>query len=129
METLPTSVPPASPEKQPQFTIDLVARSTAPILLLIYGIGFVILGFHDAKYGVVQFSPFRARIFLVGFVFAAFVALAVAAQHYGFHNFGLTSLDQVFKDSDVKRRPYRETILAAAFILTATAISNSLAGY
>src|SRR2546427_613366 len=68
--------------------IDLITRSTASIVLLIYGLGFVILGFHDAKYGVVQFSPFRARIVLVGFVFVMLVSLAAAAQHYGLAYFG-----------------------------------------
>src|SRR5438309_495472 len=62
--------------------LELTTKSSASILIVIYGLGFVILGFNDAKYGVVQFSPFRARIVLVGFVFAMLVALAAAAYHY-----------------------------------------------
>ena len=48
------------------FSMDLITRSIASALLMVYGLGFVILGFHDARYGVVQFSPFRTRIVLVG---------------------------------------------------------------
>lgn len=50
-------------------SIDFIAKSTATFVALIYGLGFVILTFHDAAYGVAQFSAFRTRILLVGFVF------------------------------------------------------------
>ena len=49
----------------------MFARSAATLLLVMYGIGFVILSAYEAQYGVAQFGPLRARIFLVGFVFAA----------------------------------------------------------
>jgi hypothetical protein len=118
METSQPAPPPLS------FSIDVITRSTASILLLIYGIGFVILGFHDARYGVVQFSPFRARIVLVGFVFAMLVSLAAAAQHYSLAYF--QPLEPVVKDSDPQRRRHRETILTAGFIFTAGVISTFL---
>jgi hypothetical protein len=51
--------------------LDMFARSAATLLLVMYGIGFVILSAYEAQYGVAQFGPLRARIFLVGFVFAA----------------------------------------------------------
>jgi len=86
-------------------------------LLVVYGLGFVILGFHDARYGVVQFSPFRARIFLAGFVFAALVAFAAAAQHYGFMY--MAPLHAVRSDTAPERRKERETVLASGFIFTA----------
>lgn len=49
----------AAPSEAGSFlpSIELFTRLTASVLLLVYGLGFVILGFHDARYGVVQFSP------------------------------------------------------------------------
>ena len=103
-------------------SIDLIARAAASALLVVYGLGFVILGFHDARYGVVQFSPFRTRIFLVGFVFAALVSLAAAAQHYGFVY--IAPLNAVRADTDPARRKERETVLAGGFIFTACVMAS-----
>jgi hypothetical protein len=125
-----TFVPPPLAKELPprsEFTIDLITRTAATALLFIYGIGFVILGFHDAKYGVIQFSPFRARIFLVGFVFASFVSLAAAAYHYSFAYFG--PLELIVKDIDPLRRGYRETVLISGFVFTATLIASYLGGF
>src|SRR3989442_10126621 len=108
-------------------SIDLITRSTASALLLVYGLGFVILGFHDARYGVVQFSPFRARIVLVGFVFGALVALAAAAQHYGFAYF--IGLEAVVKDSEPQRRIHRDVVLAAGYIYTAFTMATGLSPF
>src|SRR5260370_41803824 len=87
---VPATEAQAAPPSSVSFltSIDVFTRLTASVLLLVYGLGFVILGFHDARYGVVQFSPFRARIVLVGFVFLALVSLTAAAQHYGLSYFG-----------------------------------------
>lgn len=123
-------VPPpqaAAPPSRSESTIDLIARTAATALLFIYGLGFVILGFHDSKYGAVQFSPFRARIFLVGFVFASFVSLAAAAYHYGFAYFG--PLELIAKDTDPLRRGYRETVLISGFVFTATLIASYLGSF
>jgi MFS family permease len=97
--------------------LELTTKSSASILIIIYGLGFVILGFHDAKYGVVQFSPFRARIVLVGFVFAMLVALAAAAYHYRYAY--IAPLESVVKDLAPERHRERDTVLAAGFIFTA----------
>jgi hypothetical protein len=104
-------------------SIDLITRSIASALALIYGLGFVILGFHDARYGVVQFSPFRARILLVGFVFASLVTLAAAAHHYGFVY--LPGLQPVLNDSEPERRLHRDVVLLAAFVYTASFMAGS----
>jgi hypothetical protein len=108
-------------------SIELFTRLMASVLLLVYGLGFVILGFHDARYGVVQFSPFRARVVLVGFVFLALVSLAAAAQHYGLSYFG--PLDPVIKDNEPKRRVQRDIILGTSFIFTAALISATLGNF
>ena len=129
----PQAVEPPSPahaslQKRPPFpSLDLAVRSSAPVVLLIYGVGFIILGFHDAKYGVVQFSPFRARIFLVGFVFVALVALTAAAQHYSPGYFNL--FDPVVTDVEPKRQTHRTIIMDAGFILTAGLISGFLSTF
>jgi hypothetical protein len=125
----PSSSPssPAATAVPLSFSMDLIARATAPVLLTVYGLGFVILGFHDARYGVVQFSPFRARIVLVGFVFLALVSLTAAAQHYGLSYFG--PLEPVIKDRDPKRRVQRDIVLGAGFIFTAALISSTLGSF
>jgi hypothetical protein len=105
-------------------SIDIITRSTASAVLIVYALGFVILGFHDARYGVVQFSPFRARIVLVGFVFAALVTLAAGARHYRFAY--LAPLESVVKDTDPSRRMERDTVLTAGFIFTALVMANVL---
>jgi hypothetical protein len=106
------------------FPIDLITRSTAPLLLMVYGLGFVILGFHDARYGVIQFSPFRTRIVLVGLVFVALVALTAWAEPTLIPHWD--NLESVRADSDPKRRFFRETVLAAGFIFTATLMATLL---
>ena len=98
-------------------SIDLITRAAASALLVVYGLGFVILAFHDARYGVVQFSPFRARIVLVGFVFTVLVGLAAGAQHYGL--LYAAPLETVRADTAPERRPHRETVLAGGFVFTA----------
>lgn len=121
------SPPPSPPEAAAAllpFSMDLITRSTATVLLAVYGMGFVILGFHDARYGVVQFSPFRTRIVLVGLVFAALVSLTAWAQHT--HIAYLDTLKQVRADTDPKRRFFKETVLAAGFIFTATLMASVL---
>src|SRR5437879_11627119 len=79
-------------------SLDLIGRSTATMVVLVYGLGFVILAFYDAQYGVAQFSPFRTRIILVGFVFIALVSLAGAAQHYGLAY--LPAVEPIIKDAE-----------------------------
>jgi hypothetical protein len=108
-------------------SLDLIAKSTATFIALIYGLGFIILTFHDAKYGVAQFSAFRARILLVGFVFITVVTSAAAAQHYSLLHF--PSLEPIMKDTEPKRRIHREIILAAAFVYTAELISSALSNF
>src|SRR5438105_9619679 len=79
-------------------SLDVIGRSTATIVIVIYAFGFVILGFHDARYGVAQFSPFRSRIVLVGFVFVMLVSLAASAQHYGLTY--LPALKPIIEDTE-----------------------------
>jgi hypothetical protein len=128
-EPAPAPQPPSAgpiPAATPSLSssLDAIGRSTATLVIVIYAFGFVILGFHDAKYGVAQFSPFRARIVLVGFVFVMLVSLAAAAQHYGLAY--LHFVEPIMKDAEPKRRAYREIVLPAAFIYTAGLMSTLL---
>jgi hypothetical protein len=136
MSTPPTtpsapSSPPVSqfPANQPFsiLSVDLITKSAAAALLFIYGVGFVILGFHDAKYGVVQFSPFRARILLVGFVFVTLASFAAAIQHYGPGYFKL--FDPILNDSEPKHRIHRIIIMDATCVLPAGFISSFLSTF
>ncbi len=76
---------------------------------------------------MVQFSPFRARIVLVGFAFLALVSLTAAAQHFGLAYFG--PLELVIKDREPKRRVQRDIVLGAGFIFTAALISSTLGSF
>ena len=96
---------------------DLFARLGATLLLTFYGLGFVILGVHEAHYGVFQLSPLRARIFLVGFAFIVLIALPAAAHHYKLAYYG--PLEPVLNNTDPKLRNYRDVVLASGFIYTA----------
>ncbi|MGA2967221.1 MAG: hypothetical protein ABSD64_13500 [Terriglobales bacterium] len=82
-----------------------------------YGVGFVILSAYEARYGIVQFGPLRARIFLVGFVFSALSAFAVAAHHYGLAYYG--PLQKVMENADPALRSERAVVLACGFTFTA----------
>jgi len=98
-------------------SLDVLARSTATLLLVMYGVGFVILAAYEAKFGVVQFGPLRARIFLVGFVFTALSALPIAAHHYNFSYFN--QITSVMENKDPALQSERAVILACAFVFTA----------
>jgi hypothetical protein len=104
---------------KPAFTsyLDVFARSAATILLVMYGVGFVILAAYEARYGIVQFGPLRARIFLVGFAFTALSALPIAAHHYGLSYFRV--LEAVQENKDPALRFERATVLAFGFAFTA----------
>ncbi|HXX21941.1 MAG TPA: hypothetical protein VEO19_02185 [Terriglobia bacterium] len=97
--------------------VESFARGMAALLVAIYGIGFVILCAYEAGYGILQFSPLRARIFAVGFAFTALVALPVAAHHYKLAYYG--PLEPVLRNTDQAAKNDREVVLACGFIYTA----------
>ena len=55
--------------------VESITRATTALLVLMYGLGFLILSVYEARYGIMQFNPLRTRTFLVGFVFIALAAL------------------------------------------------------
>jgi hypothetical protein len=97
--------------------LDALARSSATLLLVMYGAGFVILAAYEARYGIAQFGPLRARIFLVGFAFVALSALPIAAHHYGFANYGPIKTIRENKEPAVQRE--RGLVLVCGFAITA----------
>lgn len=118
MDTLPVGTTPASsPERGFGAYTDLFTRAAASLLVVIYGIDFTILAVYEAHYGVVQFSPLRARIFLVGFAFTALVALPAAAQHYKLAFYG--PLKPVLENADPALQNYRHAVLILGFVYTA----------
>src|ERR1035437_3809518 len=95
----------------------MFARATAALVAAMYGIGFVILAVYEARYGIIQFSPLRARILLVGFTFTVLVALAAAAEHYKLAYYG--PLEPVVLNTDPKLQNYRNVVLGSGFVFTA----------
>jgi len=119
--------PPPQAAKPLLSSIDTLTRFTASALLAVYGIGFIILGFHDARYGVVQFSPFRARILLVGLVFTTLVGVAAWAQHAQVLYWD--TLKIVRADREPGRRASRDTIVTFVFIFSATVMGQVLGAF
>jgi hypothetical protein len=117
LPTEPSLGPPQRP-RQRLWPVEAIARYSASALLLIYGFGFVILSFNDAKYGVVEFSPFRARILVVGFVFALLVGLAAWAQHAQLLYWNL--LKKVRADNDRERYWRRDFVVGCGFVFPAS---------
>ena len=70
-----------------------------------------------AQYGIFQFSPLCARIFLVGFTFTALIALPAAAEHYELAYYG--PLEPVLKNSDPRLHNYRNVVMGSGFVFTA----------
>ena len=108
-------------------SIDFIAKATASVLLFVYGVGFVILGFHDARYGVVQFSPFRERIVLVGLVFTGLVGLPVLALNARIAYWSI--LKNVQRDEAEERYWQKEFVLMCGFIFSANIIGQLLGAF
>lgn len=98
MDVAGTQPPPGRSEKILGSYVESLTRITASSLVLMYGIGFLILSIHEARFGISQFSPLRARIIFVGFTFTVLAALPAAAHHYGFAYFG--PLKAIIKNTD-----------------------------
>lgn len=97
--------------------VDWIARTSATVLVVCYGAGFIILAAHDAHYGIVQFSPLRPRIFFVGFVFCTLAVLSAAAEFYGLSL--LPSLKAIVDDTEPARQGARRSVLSGGFVFTA----------
>lgn len=86
-------------------------------LAVVYGLGFLILSLYDAKFGILEFDPLRARIFQAGFLFVCLLVLPVAAMHYGFTR--CEGLSPLMQPAEPGLEARRKIILLSAFIYTA----------
>jgi hypothetical protein len=71
--------------------LETASRLGALSIAVIYAAGFLIITLHDSQFGIVEFSPFRPRIFSAGALFALLLAVPVLAVSRAFHFFGLRS--------------------------------------
>src|SRR5271165_4132468 len=101
--------------------IESLTRLTAASLALMYGIGFFILSLHEARFGILQFSPLRARILFVGFTFMLLAALPIAANKYKIAYFG--PVKPVLENTDPLLSGQRGMFLKSAFVYTAILIA------
>jgi len=69
--------------------LETASRLAAVFIAVIYAAGFLIITLHDSQFGIVEFSPFRPRIFSAGALFALLLAVPVLAVSRAFHFFGL----------------------------------------
>lgn len=119
MATPAQSAFPPQAEWRPQ--LEALSRTLTALLVLTYGFGFVILSVYEAQFGIMQFNPWRARIFLVGFTFTVLTALPVAALHYRLAHYG--PLQPVVDISDPSLLQWKETFLIFGFGYTAAIIA------
>jgi hypothetical protein len=70
--------PPAQPGDPPPVAgpmIDLISKSVAALVVILYGCGFLITSIQHFSYGFVETNPFRPRIASAGAWFILFVAI------------------------------------------------------
>jgi hypothetical protein len=69
--------------------LDVVSRVGAITLIALYGAGFLVVTFHNATYGIVEFGLFRTRLLSAGIIFAIFLSLPFleAAKIFGLFGF------------------------------------------
>ena len=97
--------------------VESLTRVVTALLVLMYGLGFVILSAYEARYGIMQFNPLRTRIVLVGFLFIVLGALPAAALHYKMAYYG--PLEPVVENNDPSLQRLKELFLAFGFTYTA----------
>src|SRR5438094_6767355 len=92
--------------------IEAAGKGTALLLGTIYGAGFLIVSIHHAKYGIVEFSALKPRVFLAGAIFVFLVAIAavVAFRNFGYRNF---SRSYPLLDAPVSQDPTKRTYVIA----------------
>jgi len=90
------SLPKVAAESEPEpprrgnvSLLETASRLGAVSIAVIYAAGFLIITLHDSQFGIVEFSPFRPRIFSAGALFALLLAVPVLAVSRAFHFFGL----------------------------------------
>ena len=97
--------------------LELFSRVVGTALVLTYGLGFLILSLHQARFGIAQFNPFRARVFAAGFIFVCLTALPAAALHYGSTYY--RGLEPIMKVGDARIEKYRKAVLFLGFYFAA----------
>ncbi len=77
------------PREEKLSLLETVSRFGAFSIAVTYAAGFLIIASHGSRFGIVEFSPFRPRIFAAGALFALLVAVPVLAVSRVFHFFDL----------------------------------------
>lgn len=67
----------------------LISRAGTVILIALYGAGFLVVSFHDASYGIVEFGVFRTRLLSAGVIFGVFLGLPLLEASRVFGLFGV----------------------------------------
>ena len=85
--------------------LELVSRAGAVLFVAIYVAGFLVVSFHNASYGIVEFGFFRARLLSAGIIFAIFLGLPFLEASRIFGLFGL----QIWKPRTLERHENLES--------------------
>lgn len=106
--------------------LELATRTFGLFLGLAYAAGFLVIAINQARYGIVEFNPIRARIFTAGILFLLLAAIPVVTVTRVFGIFGMTSRYGIRLSSKPEYSAYLNVTLAAAFYIVAHYLSWSL---
>jgi hypothetical protein len=70
-------------------TLESASRLGAFFIAAVYAAGYLVIAFHDSRFGIVEFSPFRPRIFSAGALLTLLILIPLIAVSRQFHLFGL----------------------------------------
>ena len=85
MATAPT----AAQEPAIREFFGLTLKHAAVIFAVIYGIGFLVLSVHHARFGMEMTEPFKPKVFSAGILFVVLAGAPCVAMARSLHMFGL----------------------------------------
>jgi hypothetical protein len=105
--------------------LDVAARAGAIMLVALYGAGFLVVSFHNALYGIVEFGLFRTKLLSAGIVFAIFFGIPFWESSHIFGLFGLQAwiLKILERDQNLEPSPlFKWSLQTLVFFSTAAGI-------
>ncbi|MGA2607944.1 MAG: hypothetical protein ABSH01_10880 [Terriglobia bacterium] len=80
---------PEPPRRGNVSLLESASRLGAFFIAAVYAGGYLIIALHGSHFGIVEFSPFRPRIFSAGALLALLLVVPLVAASRAFHLFGL----------------------------------------
>src|ERR1700722_11238960 len=105
---------------------DLATRAGAIALVGLYGAGFLVVSFHNALYGIVEFGLFRTRLLSAGIIFGVFFGIPFLETSHVFGLFGLQAWILKIVERDKNSEPsglFKWSLQTLVFFSTAAGVS------